>query len=341
MKSERMVSLMLLLQARSPRSARELSRSLEVSMRTIYRDVDALGAAGVPVYAERGSNGGIALSDGYRQAIAQFSNDELHALFVAAADPLADLGVTGHERALHKIKGALPALQRNAADKAAQRILLDHNRWYRTEQPTQVLATLRRAVWDDRAVRLTYRDRNGATTEREIEPLGLVSKAGVWYLAARDECGEMRTFRAERMVRVQELGRQFTRPLDFDLDAYWRGTTATKTPSESYEATLRIDNDAISVLVPYFRAETLAEDSTTQTLRIQFPCEDTAVSHTMLLGKRARVLGPAPFRDAVLKRAREVLSVLELDTDGFAARSLTREDDVIGHKILGRPEHHV
>jgi len=335
-----MVSLMLLLQARSPRSARELSRSLEVSMRTIYRDVDALGAAGVPVYAERGSNGGIALSDGYRQAIAQFSNDELHALFVAAADPLADLGVTGHERALHKIKGALPTLQRNAADKAAQRILLDHNRWYRTEQPTQVLATLRRAVWDDRVVRLTYRDRNGATTEREIEPLGLVSKAGVWYLAARNEQGEMRTFRAERIVRVEELSRQFTRPVDFDLDAYWRGTTSAQTPSECYEATLQIDIDAVGVVL-YFPVETLAEDSDTRTLRVQFPSEDAAVGHTMLLGKRARVLGPALFRDAVMKRAREVLSVLELDADGLAVRGLTGEHDVVGHEILGRPEHHV
>ncbi len=340
MKSERMVSLMLLLQARSPRSARELSRSLEVSMRTIYRDVEALGCAGVPVYAERGSNGGIALSDGYRQAIAQFSNDELHALFVAAADPLADLGVTGHERALHKIKGALPALQRSAADKAAQRILLDHTRWYRTEQPTQVLAALRRAVWDDRAVRLTYRDRNGATTEREIEPLGLISKAGVWYLAARNERGEMRTFRAERMVRVEELSRQFTRPLDFDLDAYWRGTTTSQTPSESYEATLQIEIDSIGVVL-YFPAETLAEDAETRTMRIQFPSEDAAVGHTMLLGKRARVVGPAPFRDAVTKRAREVLSVLELDTDGLATRGLARKDDMVGHEILRSPEHHV
>ncbi len=341
MKSERMVSLMLLLQARSPRSARELAESLEVSMRTIYRDVDALGAAGVPVYAERGSNGGIALSDGYRQAIAQFSNDELHALFVAAADPLADLGVTGHERALHKIKGALPSLQRSAADKAAQRILLDHNKWYRTEQPTHILATLRRAVWDDRAVRLTYRDRNGAVTERDIEPLGLVSKAGVWYLAARDERGEMRTFRAERMVRVEELSRQFTRPLDFDLDTYWRGATAPMEQPTSYEVTLQINSDAVSVVLPYFPAEIIAQDLGTQTLRIQFSCEDTAVGHTMLLGKRARVLGPAAFRDAVIKRARETLSVLELDTDGLAVRGLTGEHDVIGDEILRRPEHHV
>ncbi len=139
--------------------------------------------------AQRGSAGGITLSDGYRKAIAQFSMDELHALFVAASDPLAELGVTGHERALHKLKGALPDLQRRAAEKAGERILLDHRKWYRAEQPGEILATLRRAVWDDRVVAISYRDRSGAVTERSIEPLGLVSKAGIWYVIARSANG--------------------------------------------------------------------------------------------------------------------------------------------------------
>lgn len=312
MKSERLVSIMLLLQARSPRSARELADALEVSMRTVYRDVEALSASGVPVYAERGSSGGIMLSNGYRQAIAQFSTDELHALFVAAADPLADLGVAAHERALHKIKGALPDLQRRAAEKAAERILLDHNRWYRTEQPAGILATLRRAVWDDRAVRVTYSDRNGTMTTRDIEPLGLISKAGVWYVAARIDSGEMRTFRAERIIAIDELPKQFVRPAGFDLHEYWRGSTtfAEKPASATYEATLRIEREAIE-MVSYFRSETVAEDDRTRTLRLQFSCEDAAVGHVLLLGKRARVLDPAQLREAVIQRAREMISVLD------------------------------
>lgn len=312
MKSERMVSLMLLLQARSPRSARELAEALEVSMRTIYRDVDALSGAGVPVYAERGSSGGIALSDGYRQAIAQFSTDELHALFVAAADPLADLGVTGHERALHKLKGALPNLQRLAADKARERILLDHNKWYRSEQPGTVLATLRRAVWDDRALRITYRDRGGAPSEREIEPLGLVSKAGIWYVIARDTRGEMRTFRAERIVSVTETARTFTRPDGFNLESYWRDNTAAmQPPTGTYEATMRIDADAVGAIVPYFPAETLGDDDATRTFLIRFPSEETAVGHAMMLGMRARIIGPPSFLKAVADRAHAMLEALE------------------------------
>ena len=304
---------MLLLQARSPRSARELAGSLEVSMRTIYRDVDALSAAGVPVYAERGSNGGIALSDGYRQAIAQFSTDELHALFAAAADPLADLGVTGHERALHKLKGALPNLQRVAAEKARERILLDHNKWYRTEQPGAILAVLRRAVWDERALRIVYRDRGGKPSEREIEPLGLVSKAGVWYVIARDERGEMRTFRAERIASITEAARTFTRPDGFDLETYWReNMTALQPPQGTYEATMRVDADAVGALEPYFPTETLDDDGPTRTLRVRFPSEETAVSHAMMLGTRAQLLGPESFRRAVAERARAVLESLNL-----------------------------
>ena len=302
---------MLLLQARSPRSARELSRSLEVSIRTVYRDVEALSASGVPVYAERGASGGIVLSNGYRQAIAQFSTDELHALFVAAADPLADLGVVAHERALHKIKGALPDLQRRAAEKAGERILLDHNKWYRSEQPAAVLATLRRAVWDDRALRVTYSDRNGTMTTRDIEPLGLISKAGIWYVAARIDSGEMRTFRAERIVAIDELPRQFVRPAGFDLHEYWRGSTSFAEKREaSYEATLRIEREAIE-MVSYVRSETLAEDDRTRTLRLAFSCEEAAIGHVMLLGNRAHVIGPAPLREAVVKRAREMIAVLE------------------------------
>jgi|SRR5579884_3678676 len=341
MKSERLVSIMLLLQARSPRSARELAQSLEVSMRTVYRDVEALSATGVPVYAERGSNGGIILSDGYRRAIAQFSTDELHALFVAAADPLADLGVSGHERALHKIRGALPDLQRRAAEKAGERILLDHNRWYRSEQPSGILARLRRAVWDDRSVRITYSDRNGATTTRDIDPLGLVSKAGVWYIAARIESGEMRTFRAERIIAIDELPTQFTRPEGFNLYEYWRGSlTFTEKPQAPCEATLQIERDALE-MVGYFRSETIAEDERTKTLRIQFSSEESAIGHTMLLGHRARVLGPAQLREAVIKRAKEMISVLELDTDGLTARALAGEDDMVGHEVLRSPKDHV
>lgn len=314
MKSERLVSLMLLLQGRSRRSARELAQALEVSMRTIYRDVEALGSAGVPVYAERGSNGGIVLAGGYRQAIAQFSSDELHALFAAASDPLSDLGVHAHERALHKLEGALPDLQRRAAQKARQRVLLDHNRWYRSRQPSEVLAALRRAVWEDRKVELRYRDRTGAETTRVIDPLGLVSKAGVWYAIAREPGGDLRTFRAERILAAVESPQHFERPDGFDLEAYWNTTQQTmKMPEEPYDVTLAVQSEWLEMVLSYWQnaAVVLAQDDFGKTLRITFPSDKVALGQVAGWGARVRVLEPAELRASVLEHARAILQSYE------------------------------
>jgi len=186
MKGSRLLSMLLLLQGAERRSARELAAALEVSERTVHRDVEALCAAGVPVYAERGVYGGIALAAGYRRALTQFGDDEVRTLFISGSNPLVDLGLgVGHERALEKLAGALSDAQRKAVQKTRGRIHLDPRRWNQAVQPQEHLAALRRAVWDDRRVRLRYRDREAKTTERVIDPLGLVAKAGVWYLVAR------------------------------------------------------------------------------------------------------------------------------------------------------------
>lgn len=314
MKSDRLVSLMLLLQARSRRCARELSEALEVSIRTIYRDVEALSAAGVPIYAERGSSGGIVLADGYRQAIAQFSTDELHALFVTATDPLADLGVRGHEHALHKLEGALPDLQRRAARKARERVLLDHNRWYRSQQPSDVLAALRRAVWDERHLRMQYRDRMGTATTRVIEPLGLVSKAGIWYLIAREPQGELRTFRAERVVSIEELPERFERPADFDLERYWRSSqTAMERPVEWYEAVVQVQNDALEMVMSFWDCEIVETSETAKALRVRFSSQREAVARVAGWGAGVRVVHPAELRDGVIEYARELLRAYSME----------------------------
>jgi predicted DNA-binding transcriptional regulator YafY len=309
MKSDRLVSLLLLLQARSPRSARELAEALEVSARTIYRDVEALSLSGVPVYAERGSSGGIALADGYRKAITQFSTEELHALFLAAADPLAELGVTGHARALDKLAGALPDLQRRAAQQARQRILLDHNRWYRLEQPAALLAVLRRAVWEDRQVEIEYRDRTGALTQRTIDPYGLVSKAGVWYVVARQQDGDYRTFRVERIATAQELSTRFERAPQFDLEAHWRSSNAAmQRPMEWYVATLYVANDSLEWVMSYNVAEVVASDESGKTLRMRFPSFRDAVREVAGWGGAVRVLDPAQLLQALAEHARELLA---------------------------------
>ena len=248
MKADRLITLLLLLQSGRRRTAGALAEALEVSERTIYRDVDALCAAGVPVYTERGPEGGIALADGYRRALTHFNEDEIRSLFVSGASPLADLGMeSGLDRALEKLHGGLADVQRRAADKARSRVHIDQRRWNQGEPPRELLTVLRRAVWDDRRVRIRYEDRNRKATTRTIDPLGLVSKAGVWYLIARlSEELEMRSFRVERMRSVDELPTRFERPPEFDLERYWSDTSAQfKQTSPEYFVTLRTAIDAI------------------------------------------------------------------------------------------------
>lgn len=314
MKSDRLVSMLLLLQARSPRSARELAGTLEVSKRTVYRDVESLGAAGVPVYAERGSSGGIALAEGYRQAITRFNTDELHALFLAAAGPLSELGVTGHQGALHKLAGALPELQRRVAEQARQRIFLDHNKWYRTEQPAPLLAELRSAVWDDRQMRVRYRDRAGNATDRIVDPFGLVSKAGIWYLVGREPHGQMRSFRADRIIEAEQLPSNFLRPADFDLETYWRSSmSAVERPVETCDAIVFVADDWIEMITmtAYGEVETLSEEAGGKRLRVRFPAYRVALSTIASWGARVRVLDPEQLRQDAIQHARDVVSAYE------------------------------
>ncbi|HYZ16815.1 MAG TPA: WYL domain-containing protein [Candidatus Acidoferrum sp.] len=309
MRSDRLLSLLLLLQARNPRSARELATLLEVTPRTIYRDVDALSAAGVPVYVERGAGGGIALPDGYRQSLAHFSIDELHALFVASAQPLHDLGFAGPAAALSKIEGALSDGARRDAAKARERVLLDQNKWNRAEQPGAVLAAVRRALWDDRRLRMRYRDRVGTTSERVIEPLGLVAKAGVWYVVAREPKGELRTFRAERIVSVEELAERFVRPADFDLERHWfAATAALERPTETFDVTVRVRADETGP-VSYWEARLVSDEGERKTYLVRFPGEDAALFQIVAWGARAEVLEPASLRAAAILRAKELLAL--------------------------------
>lgn len=311
MKADRLISLLLLLQSRQLSTARALAETLEVSERTIYRDVDALGAAGVPVYAERGPAGGIALAGGYRRALTHFNQDEIRALFVSGMSPLADLGL-GHglDRALEKLRGGLAEVQRRAAEEARSRIHLDQRRWNQEEPSRELLTTLRRAVWDDRRLRVRYEDRNRKATTRTIDPLGLVSKAGVWYVIARAG-GDLRSFRVERIASIEELPERFERPGDFDLQQYWRESTrkfAAESQSESCAVTLRVRTDAIErVMASYWSAAIVSRSGEEALIRVSFPGSDTAVFQAIAWTDCAQVIEPAEVRDAVVARARRAL----------------------------------
>ncbi|CAM5395123.1 helix-turn-helix transcriptional regulator [Streptomyces abikoensis] len=225
MKSDRLLALLLLLQTRGRVPARELADRMEVSVRTVYRDVESLSAAGVPVYAERGRHGGIALLPGYRTDVTGLTADEARALFVLATrSTLADLGLDGAlGSALRKVMAALPAPHRPAAEATSRRILVDPVRWLGgpAAAPAVDVGELHSAVLADRRLRLRYR--HGGQDEPRtytVDPYGLVAKAGVWYLVA-DRRARPRLFRADRVAALTVTGDAVRRRAGVELADAW------------------------------------------------------------------------------------------------------------------------
>jgi predicted DNA-binding transcriptional regulator YafY len=201
MKSGRLLEMLLLLQARGSVTAAELAHRLEVSTRTVYRDAEALSSAGVPIYAERGRGGGIRLLPGFRTDVTGLTQDEARALFVLTTGGAhADLGLAAPLRsAIAKVLQAVPAPFQPAAEAVSQRILVDPVGWMRGAEAAGSLGVLQSAVFAGRRVLLRYRSSGQASaTERMVDPYGLVSKSGIWYLVA-DVAGEPRLFRVSRV----------------------------------------------------------------------------------------------------------------------------------------------
>ncbi|MGZ3516320.1 MAG: helix-turn-helix transcriptional regulator [Vulcanimicrobiaceae bacterium] len=312
MKADRLIALLLLLQNAERRTAQELAAALEVSQRTIYRDVDALAVAGVPVLADRGPAGGISLSAGYRKALTHLAEEEIRALFVANTAVLADLGLgSGLDRALDKLRGTFSDAQRRAAEKVRGRIYIDQRRWNQGDPPVEKLALLHRAVWDDRRVRLEYEDRQRALSTRAVDPFGLVSKAGVWYLVARTQEG-YRSFRIDRIRDVVELQERFERPADFDLDEHWRATTMQMVEKQprGLTVTLRASPDAIDDVCSYWPYERVDSDDAL-TVRMSFSSEEAALRNCVMWGAGVEILDSPALCEAVIAHARKILARYE------------------------------
>ena len=221
MRASRLLSILLLLQARGRMTARALAAEFEISLRTLHRDIDQLSAAGVPVYAERGRNGGFQLLEGYRTRLTGLTPDEAEALFLSGLPgPAADMGL-GDAMAQGQLKllAALPGERREGTGRVAARFHLDPVGWFRGPESAALLPTLAEAVWSARRIRIRYESWTDVV-DRELEPLGLVLKAGVWYLVAAAG-GKPRTYRISGIETLALTDEAFERPAGFDLPAYW------------------------------------------------------------------------------------------------------------------------
>jgi predicted DNA-binding transcriptional regulator YafY len=324
MRASRLVQLLLLLQTTGKMTAARLADELEVSVRTIYRDIEALSAAGVPIYAESGPGGGVRLVDGYRTRLTGLTAEEAEALALSGLPGAAsELGLgTVLAAAQLKVDAALPPELRTRAVRMRERFHLDAPGWFAREEATPHLATLSRAVWEERRVEIRYEKREGDESKRVLDPLGLVLKAGVWYLVARSgRTRSLRTFRVSRVVGVKELDEDVERPDDFDLATHWASASeAFLDTMPTFAVKVRIQRTALGYVrqvVGPNRAKVAldaagdADADGWVTLDLLLEFLDQAVYELVRFGDSCEVLEPPELRERMATLARSMAAVYE------------------------------
>ncbi len=311
MRASRLLSLLMILQTRGRVSAQALAEALEVSVRTIHRDVDELSASGVPIWADLGRLGGFQLQPGWRTKVDGLTAPEAQAMFLGGLPgPASELGL-GEAMASAQLKllAALPDGWREDARRVSARFHLDPIDWYRGPSATDHLPAIAQAVWSERRVAMRYESWKGEVSRR-VDPLGLVLKAGIWYLAAQVGNG-VRTYRLSNILDLQLTGEAIERPADFDLAAWWQAST------KRFEKALAVDTAQLRVSAAGMKAlrdlgaavAQAAEASATEPdetgwRRVVIPIESIphAAAQLLRLGAQAEVLKPAALRRALVER---------------------------------------
>jgi predicted DNA-binding transcriptional regulator YafY len=315
MQASRLISVLMRLQARGRATAEELAQELEVSVRTIYRDVDQLSFAGIPIVAERGRLGGFKLLDGFRTELTGMTPAEAETLFLAGLPgPAAELGLTQLMAvARTKLLAALPAGQR--VERIASRFHLDATGWFRNAEPVTLLPAIAQAIWAERFLNIRYAS-DKSSVIRRLGPLGLVLKAGIWYLVAQ-KGNAFRTYRVGRISAAEPQEERFARPKSFDLAAYWAQS------SRDYElgtyrdhATIRLSPRGLKILDllgPYVVQE--AEKSIGNAdgqgwVQCTIPLESAefGIRELMRLGEEVEIVSPPALRTQMVRTLRKTLA---------------------------------
>lgn len=306
-----MVSILLLLQTHGQMTAKELAERLEVSERTIFRDMDALSGTGIPVVAERGKNGGWSLLEDYQTNLTGLKESEIQTLFVSpSAHLLDDLGLTRtSEEARNKLIASLPSIYRENAKGVWNRIHIDTSSWRKQKEKTASFEVIKEAIWKEHKLRITYQRADGKTDDRNVEPLGLVAKGDLWYLIAAKENGDIRNYRASRIQSAVPLDEMFVRPIDFNLAQYWNSSTKAfikKLPS--YEVKVEVTPSTLSRLTFTGRFARVLEigDKTNKDwipVTLSFDTEEEAKGYLLGFTDQVKVIEPTDLYQKILKMA--------------------------------------
>jgi predicted DNA-binding transcriptional regulator YafY len=314
MRADRLLSALLLLQANRRLTGRELARRLEVSARTIHRDMEALSAAGVPVFALRGARGGWQLDEDWRTRVPGLDESELRALLMAQPRMIGDARLArAAERALEKLMAALPVSLREQAVSIRQRLYVDPTGWRGTSENLAMLPIVQDAVARDRKIAIRYWRADREPVDRTVDPLGLVAKGNTWYLVARSG-DRLRTYRVSRIEEAKLLDRSVARPADFDLATYWK--SSTKEFEEGWprcDAVLRLEPHTAKWMKTW-RAGSIVEAAEGGDpdgwirLRVPFDHPGEACFVVLGLGPRVEVIAPASLRERVAAEAAAVVA---------------------------------
>jgi predicted DNA-binding transcriptional regulator YafY len=313
MRADRLISILLLLQVHQRMTACELARRLEVSERTIYRDMEALSGAGIPVSADRGAGGGWYLINGYQTRLTGLNEAEIKTLFLSKpARLLADLGLhQASETALNKLLAALPAMYRRDAEYIRQRIHVDATGWRGSEEGVTFLPLLQEAIWQERKVELTYHLSTGPVVKPLLDPLGLVAKGNVWYLAAVFE-GEICVYRVSRILEGRLTDRPCLRPRNFDLAAFWEESSAKFMANRPrYPVTVRVAPAMLARVQQLGQCAQIEELDATNAFEwvkvvIEFETEDEACGYVLSFGPQIEIVEPQALRQRIIDLAESI-----------------------------------
>ena len=313
MRANRLLSILLLLQTKGRMTAQSLAERLEVSQRTILRDMDALSGAGVPVVAERGARGGWRLIDGYQTKLTGLTAAEIQTLFLGRPPKvLADLGLKdAAEGAWLKLQAALPSEARQQAAFIRQRILIDPRGWRDATESIAALPALLEGLWRRRRVHFRYAHTPDKFGERSVDPLGLVARGSHWYLvAARDN--ELRTYRVSKISDAAVLDEPSSDPSDFDLATHWESASvAFRSKLPTFYATYVATPSAMPWMRWYrgWRLQEECPDGDRIRIRLRFDVEDEAVRFALGFGTTVELVDPPELRETVLRAARELVAL--------------------------------
>jgi predicted DNA-binding transcriptional regulator YafY len=316
MRADRLLSILLLLQTHGRMTAAELSNRLEVSERTIHRNMEALSIAGVPVVAERGTGGGWSLLGDYQTKLTGLKEEEIQTLFLPQSSRfLADLGLEDVSKSLFlKLLAAMPPVYRQNAEYVKQRIYVDAAGWHGSKEKIDFLPTLQEAVWREVKLELAYQRSDGTRVERLVDPLGLVIKGNIWYLVAAVD-DQFRPYRVSRIVNAIVTNVPFVRPQAFNLSEFWGENTSSFVANlPRYPAVVRVDSSLFHSMRSwrFARVEQISESPDSEgwvEVTVQFETEEDACQCVLSLGGKIEVIEPSPLRERVLEEAKKIMSL--------------------------------